>query len=35
MKRRVFAAVTAILLAGVGAVVLLGYVGKRRPARHR
>jgi pilus assembly protein CpaB len=27
MKRRVIAAVTAMLLAGVGAVVLLGYVG--------
>ena len=27
MKRRVIAAIAAILLAGVGAVVLLGYVG--------
>ena len=27
MKRRIIAAIAAILLAGVGAVVLLGYVG--------
>ena len=27
MKRRIIAAITALLLAGVGAVVLLGYVG--------